>query len=192
MGKTADITQQAHAVYSLKNIIAFTGFMFRPDELGVNVEGLIKISALRPSPDKGILSLLFIVETEQQQTTKDFLNRALRHISHDALHPYLGEEMAHLEHVPKDFARKNQDWYFEEVRLHIEHPFAREKQVFLTERLMLALQRILPFTFQQLEWWPENEGHSPVTNDRTFSFAQYSKSIAKLLRKWFYTQNRTP
>jgi hypothetical protein len=183
--------QHDHIINGHKSIIAFTGFSFRPNSAGFDVEGLIKFSSLRLTLDKGILSLLFIVETEQLQSTKDFLNRSLRHISRDALHPYLGEEMVHLVHVPKDFATENQDWYFEEVRLHFEQAFNHKKQVYLVQRLMAALQRILPFTFQKLEWWPESEGDASAAEECTFFLEKDSNPIRRLLCKWFNARKKT-
>jgi hypothetical protein len=185
MGRTSGADRQNHILNDPKGIIAFAGFHFTPDQPGVDVEGLLKFSIVHPSPDNSILSLLFIVETEQLQPTKDFLNRALRHINHDALNPYVNEDMVQLDHVPKDFATENQDWYFEEVRLHFKEFLSHQSLIYLLQRLMMALQRVLPFTFQQIEWWPQNDQHSSAAEDCTLFFEKFSNSIRKLLCRWF-------
>ena len=71
-------------------------------------------------------------------------------------------------------------WYVEEVNVYFRSVSGQEKT--LVERTMLpALEKLLPFKFESVEWWPEVRDPEAARAEEI----EGDLSLRGLFRKWF-------
>ncbi|MDJ0914080.1 MAG: hypothetical protein QNI95_10940 [Desulfobacterales bacterium] len=136
-----------------EKMLAFTGFLFQADEEGAAKEGVLKISANYKPYGGGQLTLTFVVDAGVQTALKDRFERAFSALTPESLGSFLGQEMTAFAKVPLDKIVQIEGWDIEEVSVHFRRLRDYEKTL-LEQKLIPALEKILAFKFQPIEWWP--------------------------------------
>ena len=168
------------AVKSNEKMIAFVGFVIRPEKNGSNKEGVVKISSFHRPYGGGYLTLTFIVDIAQDKQHKKHLQRLCDNITEDSLRPFLGKGFEKMVKVSLDSLEEIKGWYIEEVNVHFRSIEDREK-VLIEEKLIPALEDILPCTFDPVDWWPA-ERNKGAPEDKEI---EEQVSLRALFRKWF-------
>lgn len=169
------LTLKAH-----EKMIAYIGFRFQSSAEDTGKEGIIKISGFYNPCGGGQLTLTFIVDTEGDGSLKARLNDKFSKLSSAAVRPKLGKNFERIVKVSLDSLAQMQNWYVEEVNVHFRSITEREN-VLIEEMLIPALEDVLHFSFDTVEWWPEN------LTPRSLSSEEIDKypSIKALFKKWF-------
>ncbi len=163
-----------------EKMIAFAGFDIQSEDQGQPKEGVVKISAFQRPYGGGHLTLTFIVNTDDDADLKAHLNRLFNSLTGDSLKPYLGQKMDKIVKVSLDALEKIEQWYIEEVSIHFRS-YEQRLNVLIEEMLFPALESILQFSFDPVEWWPEDK---PAASPDTVSFGE-QMSLRAFFRKWF-------
>lgn len=171
------------AVKANEKMIAYVGFAIRLEEDGKTKEGVVKISSFHRPYGGGYLTLTFIIDEGQDEELKTQLDRLSAQITEDALKPMLGKEFEKMVKVDLDILEETKGWYIEEISVYFRKIAEREK-VLVEEKLLPALECILPLKFEVVEWWPEGRAASPP--DGGDSEAQLS--LKGIFKKWFGTR----
>ena len=148
------------AVKANEKMIAYVGFVIQLEENGKSKEGVVKISSLHRPYGGGYLTLTFMVDKGQDDTLKPQLEMLGDKITEDALRPQLGREFERLVRVDLNMLEETKGWYIEEVNVYFRTIAEREK-VLVEEKLLPALECILPCKFEPVEWWPEARNTEP-------------------------------
>lgn len=171
------------AVKANEKMIAYVGFAIRLEQDGKTKEGVVKISSFHRPYGGGYLTLTFIIDEGQDEELKTQLDRLSAQITEDALKPMLGKEFEKMVKVDLDILEETKGWYIEEISVYFRKIAEREK-VLVEEKLLPALECILPLKFEVVEWWPEGRAASPP--DGGDSEAQLS--LKGIFKKWFGTR----
>ena len=173
--KKSYLTLKAH-----EKMIAYASFGFQSDAEDTVKEGVVKISGHYHPYGGGQLTLTFIVDTGGDEALKVRLNEIFNNLTDASVRTKLGENFEKIVKVSLDSLAHIQEWYVEEVNIHFRS--IKERENVLVEAMLLpALESTLHFSFDSVEWWPENLAHrSPSGED----IAEYP-SLKALLKKWF-------
>ena len=171
------------AVKANEKMIAYVGFAIRLEEAGKTKEGVVKISSFHRPYGGGYLTLTFIIDEGQDEELKTQLDRLSAQITEEALKPMLGKEFEKMVKVDLDILEETKGWYIEEISVYFRKIAEREK-VLVEEKLLPALECILPLKFEVVEWWPAGRAASPP--DGRDSEAQLS--LQGIFKKWFGTR----
>lgn len=165
---------------SNEKMVAFASFLINLKESGIKKDAVLKISSFQRAFGGGRLTLTHIVDTRDNPAIKTELNSVFEELTEAAFKPFMGAEFEKLVKVSLDSLVEVKDWYIEEINVHFRSLKDREKA--LIERAIIpALEHILPFKFDTIEWWPENlAGHAPSKED-----IEEENSLKGLIRKWF-------
>ncbi len=163
-----------------EKMIAFAGFDIQSEDQGQLKEGVIKISSFQRPYGGGYLTLTFIVNTENDPELKAHLNRLFSKLTEDSLRPYLGKKLDKIVKVSLDSLEKIEQWYIEEVSVHFRS-YEQRLDVLIEEGLFPALKSTLSFSFDPVEWWPQDK---PAVPPDAVSFSE-QMSLRALFRKWF-------
>lgn len=163
-----------------EKMIAFVGFVIHLEGDAEAKEGVVKISSFNRPYGGGYLTLTFIVDRGQKQELFDQLQRLCENLTEDSLKPLLGGEFERMVKVSLDSLEEIKGWYIEEINVYFRSIEGREK-LLVEEKLIPALEGILPCTFDPVEWWPE---------DRRAEIGSKVKieehiSLRMLFKKWF-------
>lgn len=82
--------------------------------------------------------------------------------------------------VDLDILEETKGWYVEEISVYFREIAEREK-VLVEEKLLPALECILPIKFEAVEWWPERRTASPTDSNGS----ERQLSVKGLFKKWF-------
>jgi len=168
------------AIKANEKMIAFAGFLIRLEEEGETKEGVVKISSFHRPYGGGYLTLTFIVDKGQSEELKNQLDRLCENLMEDSLRPLLGKGFERMVKVSLDSLKDVKEWYLEEINVYFHSIEEREK--FLVEqKLIPALESILPCTFDPVEWWPKGK----TTQSLDGKEIQENVSPRSLFRKWF-------
>ena len=108
------------------------------------------------------------------------VQQSLRRVRTDALRPLLGKEFERIGKVDLDSLEETRWWYTEEVNLYFRSIEGREKNL-VEEKVVPALETLLPCTFESIEWWPEGrKTEAPNGGD-----IEAQTSLKGLFKKWF-------
>ena len=168
------------ALKANEKMIAYVEFIFQMEEGGPQKEGIVKISSFQRAYGGGYLILTFIVDRGQDETLLSRLEQIYANLTADALKPLLGDDFERLVKVDLDSLEETRGWYVEEINVYFRSVSGQEKT--LVERTMLpALEKLLPFKFEAVEWWPE------VRDPEAARAAEIEGdlSLRGLFRKWF-------
>jgi len=165
-----------------EKMIAFVGYVIRLQEDGVSKEGVVKISAFHRPYGGGYLTLTFIVDIGQDTALKTQLEQLCAKLSEDTLGPLLGKGFDRLVKVDLDRLEETRDWFLEEINVYFRAVEGRET-VLIEEKLIPALEKVLPCKFDPVEWWPE--GRPAAAPDKKEIEAQ--RSLRALFKRWFGT-----
>ena len=172
--KKSYLAMKAH-----ENMIAFIGFQC-PWGSGNTREGVVKISQSARAYDRGSFTLTFIVDTAGEKTLREELESAVQHLSKADFEPFLGSSLDQVTLVSLDALAQMDDWYIEEVNIHL-HAFEERLSVLIEERLLPALDQALDFEFEPVQWWPQGQTLKPMNPKEIESH----RSPKSLFQRWF-------
>ena len=170
------------AMKSHEHMIAFIGFQC-PWGGGNIKEGVVKISQSARAYDRGNLTLTFIVDTAGEETLRNQLESAVQKLSKADFKPFLGGSLDQVTLVSLDNLAQMDDWYIEEVNIHL-HAFEERLSVLIEERLLPALDRALDFKFDKVQWWPQGQTPKPLSTEEI----ETHSSPKSLFQRWFGTE----
>ena len=163
-----------------ENMIAYVGFDIQLADTGKSKEGVVKISSLRRPYGGGYLTLTFMVDKGQDADLDSQLGNLFDGITEDSLRKQLGIEFERMVRVDLDVLEETKGWSIEEINVYFRTIAGREK-VLVEEKLLPALECMLPCKFESVEWWPEGrKSVSPSSAD-----IDESPSLKGLFKKWF-------
>ncbi len=168
------------SVKANEKMIAYVGFDFLLEEDGKRKEGVVKISSLHRPYGGGYLTLTFMVDKGPGDAPENELEMICANITEDSLRPRLGEEFERMVRVDLDGLEKTRGWYVEEINVYFRTIAEREK-VLVEEKLLPALESILPCKFEPVEWWPEGRKTVPPSGGEV----DRHLSLKGLFKKWF-------
>ena len=172
--KKSYLAMKAH-----ENMIAFIGFQC-PWGSGNFKEGVVKISQSARAYDRGSFTLTFIVDTAGEDTLRNQLESAVQKLSKADFQPFLGSSLDQITLVSLDSLAEMNDWYIEEVNIHL-HAFDERLSVLIEERLLPALDRALGFRFDTVQWWPQGKKIAPLSQQEI----KIHGSPKSLFQRWF-------
>ena len=171
------------AVKANEKMIAYVGFAIRLEKDGKTKEGVVKISSFHRPYGGGYLTLTFIIDEGQDENLKTQLDKLSDQITEDALKPMLGKEFEKIVKVDLDVFEETKGWYIEEISVYFRKIAEREK-VLVEEKLLPALECILPCKFEVVEWWPEGRTATPPEDGES----EAQGTLKGLFKKWFRSE----
>jgi len=168
------------AVKANEKMIAYVSFVFQLEKDGTSKEGVVKISSLHRPYGGGYLTLTFMVDKGPQDAAKNELEIICRNITENSLRPQLGREFERMVRVDLDMLEETKGWYVEEINIYFRTIADREK-VLVEEKLLPALECLLPCKFEPVEWWPEGRKTEPPPGAEI----EEPISLKGLFKKWF-------
>ncbi|MDJ0815732.1 MAG: hypothetical protein QNJ58_05985 [Desulfobacterales bacterium] len=167
-------------VKASENMIAYVGFLIELEESGKSKEGVVKISSFQRPYGGGYLTLTFMVDKGQDASLDSQLAKLFDGITENALRQHLGKGFERIVRVDLDILEETRGWSIEEINVYFITIAEREK-VLVEEKLLPALECMLPCKFEPVEWWPEGrKSVSPSSED-----VEESLSLKGLFKKWF-------
>ena len=163
-----------------EKMIAYVGFTVHLKEEGKSKEGVVKIASLHRPYGGGYLTLTFMVDKGPNDTLKNQLELLCDRITEDALRPRLGKDFERIVRVDLDILEETKAWCIEEINLYFRSAEEREKSL-VEEKLLPALESILPIKFDPVEWWPEGRQTEPPGDGEI----EVQLSLKGLFKKWF-------
>ena len=148
------------AVKANEKMIAYVSFVFRLEEEGRRKEGVVKISSMHRPYGGGYLTLTFMVDKQPQDPPENALEIICDNLTEDSLKQQLGGEFERMVRVDLDLLEGTRGWHVEEINIYFRTLAEREK-VLIEEKLLPALECILPCKFEPVEWWPEGRNTEP-------------------------------
>ena len=179
-----DIRKTTLSLKADERMIAFAGFLIMPEKDGRGKEGVLKISAFHRPDGTGYLTLTFIVDTKDDQATREYLARVFKKFNETSVKPFFGREMTAFVKVPLDFVTGTEEWYVEELNLYFRSLQGQERHL-IENRLVPGLATNLPFSFDPLEWWPKGRPQQKASNLLARQDSPIDVSLKALFRKWF-------
>jgi hypothetical protein len=173
--KKSYLTLKAH-----EKMIAYVSFRFQSDAEDTFKEGVVKISGHYRPYGGGQLTLTFIVDTAGDEALKVRLNEIFKDLTDASIRTKLGKSFEKIVKVSLDSLAHIQDWYVEEVNVHFRSIKEREN-VLIESMLLPALESALHFSFNSVEWWPENLAQRSLSGE---DIAEHP-SLKALFKKWF-------
>ena len=167
-------------IKSHEKMIAYVSFSMRLEDDDVDKEGVIKISKFQSPYGGGQLTLTFIINTDGDDKLKASLNNIFSHLTDESMRPNLGRNFEKVIKVSLDSLALIKDWYVEEISIHFRSLEEREN-VLVEGKLIPALQSVLPFSFDPVEWWPENMAPQSLISREI----EKQKSVKSIFKKWF-------
>jgi hypothetical protein len=173
--KKSYLTIKAH-----EKMLAFVGFNIRLGEGDSPKEGVIKISSFHRPYGGGYLTLTFIIDTADDEALKDRLAAVFKKFTDQSIRSKLGEYFERITKVSLDSLADIREWYIEEVNIYFRFWEERETVV-VGEKIIPALESVLPCSFDTLQWWPENKTPRTLTHKEI----QAPGSLKTLFKNWF-------
>jgi len=168
------------AVKANEKMIAYVGFVFQLAEDGKPKEGIVKISSLHRPYGGGYLTLTFMVDKGPQDASENELEILCDNLTEDSLKQQLGAEFERMVRVDLDMLDHTKGWYVDEINIYFRAIAEREK-VLVEEKLLPALECILPCKFEPVEWWPEGR----KTELPPEAQLDEPVTLKRLFKKWF-------
>jgi hypothetical protein len=167
-------------IKSHEKMIAYVSFLIRLGDHEVGKEGVIKISKFQRPYGGGQLTLTFIINTDGDDRLKVSLNNIFENLTDESMRSNLDRSFEKLVKVSLDSLAQIKDWYVEEITIHFKSLEEREN-VLIEGKLIPALQSVLPFSFDPVEWWPENMAPQSLISKEI----EKQKSVKSIFKKWF-------
>ena len=180
MTQEFDARKSYMAIKANEKMIAYVGFVIAFEENAKNKEGVVKISSFRRPYGGGYLTLTFIVDKGKDDALKTQLEKAFSRITENSLKPRLGKDFERMVKVDLDMLDETKGWHIEEINVYFRTIEEREK-VLVEEKLLPALECVLPCNFETVEWWPEGRRTEPPAGSEIAG----QKSVKGLFKKWF-------
>lgn len=173
--KKSYLTIKAH-----EKMIAYVSFLIRLVGNGADKEGVLKISKFHRPYGGGQLTLTFIINTDGDAKLKFRLNNIFGNLTNESMRPKLGRSFEKVVKISLDSLAQIKDWYVEEINVHFRSLEEREN-VLIEGKLIPALQSVLPFSFDPVEWWPENMAPQSLISKEI----EKQKSLKSIFKRWF-------
>ncbi len=173
--KKSYLTIKAH-----ERMIAYASFLLRLEDFDAGKEGVIKISKFQRPYGGGQLTLTFIINTDGDDILKASLDHIFKNLTAESLRPNLGKNFEKLNKVSLDSLTQIKDWYVEEINVHFKSLEEREN-VLVEGMLIPALESVLPFSFDPVEWWPEDLAPQSLIGKEI----EKHNSLKSLFKRWF-------
>ena len=168
------------AVKASEQMIAYVAFDIQFEDSGPSKQGIVKISSLHRPYGGGYLTLTFMIDKGQDTSLDSQLGKLFDNITEKSLRMQLGKEFERLVRVDLDILEDTKGWSIEEINVYFRNIAEREK-VLVEEKLLPALECMLPCKFESVEWWPKGrKSESPSPGD-----IEESHSLKGLFKKWF-------
>jgi hypothetical protein len=184
--KTAAGSLKSELLKTDEKMIAFTGFSIDHANQPAK-EGLLKISSYSRPDWSGYLTLTFIMETDGDSRILDDLSGYFSRINENTLRPHFKEEKEEFETIfrcPMDTQSKSPEWYFEEINIYFKALKGRERRI-IEQHLIPAMEKMLPFHFDPVEWWDQQPRKPEATQSSTSNNKIEAGSLKSALMKWF-------
>ena len=182
MTQEFDAKKSYLAVKASEKMVAFVGFIIPLEESGKTKEGVVKISSFHRPYGGGHLTLTFIVDRGPDEGPIDKHQRLCENLTEDTLRPLLEKGFDRMVKVDLDSLERSKGWYIEEINVYFRTLQGREK-VLIEEQLFPAIEKLLPCTFDPVEWWPEGRNTQTPEQEEIEGHI----SLRGLFRKWFGT-----
>ena len=183
MDTVYDISKITHSLKTDEKVIAFTGFSIDHDNQPDN-EGVLKISSFSRRDGSGYLTLTFIMDTEADSRIQDDLARHFSSINENTLRSHFKDAFETVFQCPMDALSKSKAWYFEEINIYFKTLKGRERRI-IDQHLIPALEKMLPFHFDPLEWWDQPPRKSEAIASSACKNPIAAGSLKSALMKWF-------
>jgi hypothetical protein len=183
MDTVYDFSKINRSLKTGENVIAFTGFSFDHENQPCK-EGVLKISSYSRPDWSGYLTLTFIMDTEADTRIQDNLTRLFSNINENTLRPHFKEEFETIFQCPMDTASKSPAWHFEEINVYFKVLKGKERQI-IEQHLIPALEKMLPFHFDPVEWWDQQSRKSGAVASSAGKNSIETGSLKSALMKWF-------
>ncbi|UCE51575.1 MAG: hypothetical protein JSV31_20255 [Desulfobacterales bacterium] len=180
MTKEFDPKRSYLSIKAHEKMTAFVSFLLQRENHDISKDGVIKISTFHRPYGGGHLTLTFIIDTEGDESLKYKLNEIFKTLTDESIRPKLGKSFEKIVKVSLDSLAHIRDWYVEEVNIYFRSLEEREN-VLIEKKLIPALESILPFSFDAVDWWPENLAPRSLIGHE---IAKHS-SLKSLFKKWF-------
>ncbi len=164
-----------------EKMIAYAGFEVKADESSDRREGVVKISSFHRPYGGGYLTLTFMLDQGEKKADTPSRQRFCEDLTEESLRPLLGKDFERLVKVALDSPEHVKGWQVEEINVYFRSIEEREKVV-IEEKLIPALETVLPCKFGPVEWWPVSR-KSPTAGKEKVRADEIS--LRALLRKWF-------
>ena len=184
MIKPFDEKKSYLSIKAHEGMIAFVGFLLEVVEGESKKEGILKISSSEKAYGGGYLTLTFIVDTEKLPAVKAHLDRHFASLTASALEPFVGKTLERINKVQLDEVLHVQDWYVEEINVHLTALKGEEKSI-VEKSLIPAFEKILPCSFQPVEWWPMESRETVESSEPGLIDALTPESIKSIYQRWF-------
>jgi hypothetical protein len=183
METTYDLSRITRSLKTDEKVIAFTGFSI-DYENQPGKEGVLKISAYSRPDWSGYLTLTFIMETEGDSRLQEDLTRHFSTINENTLRPHFKEDFEAIFRCPVDALSKSPGWYFEEINIYFKALKGRERRI-VEQHLIPALEKMLPFHFEPMEWWAQQPRKPEAVQPSTGKNKIEAGSLKSTLMNWF-------
>jgi hypothetical protein len=177
-----DLSKITRLLKTDEKVIAFTGFSIDRDNQP-GKEGVLKISSYSRPDWSGYLTLTFIMDTEADSRIQDELARHFSSINESTLRPYFQEAFETVFQCPMDALSKSPVWYFEEINIYFKMLKGKERQI-IEQHLIPALEKMLPFHFDPVEWWDQQTQVSKTVQSAADNPQPKSGSLKTALLSW--------
>ena len=167
-----------------EGMIAFVGYLMEIEEGEAKKEGILKISSFHKAYGGGSLTLTFIIDTQDLPAVKESLDRHFANLTETTLKPFVGKTLERINKVKLDEVLHVQDWYVEEINVHLTALKGEEKTI-VEKSLIPAFEKILPCSFQPVEWWPMESRVSEEPSEQGWIETLTPESIKGIFQKWF-------
>lgn len=183
MDNIYDLSKITRSLKTDEKVIAFTGFSIDQGNQ-FNKEGVLKISSYSRPDWSGYLTLTFIMDTEADPLIQDDLTRHFSSINENTLRPNFKESFETIFRCPMDALSESPAWYFEEINIYFKALKGRERRI-IEQHLIPALEKMLPFHFDPVEWWDQQSRKSEAVKSPTSKNTIEAGSLKSALMKWF-------
>ena len=151
MSGSYDLTKGVFSAKAKEGMIAFAGFQVLGEEGARDFEGVLKVAAFSRSDGNGYLTLTFILDLDGNGARRPLLRARFHRLDQDTLMHRLGPDFLMLLDMPLDPFTESPDFYIEELNLYFHRLAGRERSL-LEDWVMPALDHLLDFRFESLEW----------------------------------------
>lgn len=181
MTEAFDPRKSYRAVKAHEGMLAFVSFNVMLSG-ALSKEGLLKIAA-SARPFRGDrLTLTFIIDLAGQKEVKPHMIACFERLRKESLAPHLASELEQVGKVPLDLLEKIKGWYIEEVNIDLR-TYTDQKKTLIEQILLPALEEVLGFDFQPVEWWPMERARSGALPDWAEQQSRDGK-FKRLLKGW--------
>ena len=167
-----------------EGMIAFVSFLIKVEGDRDPKEGILKIASSKKPYGGGYLTLTFMVDTADDPSFKDRLERHFERLKESALYEHIGGNLEGINKVSLDTVAKIEDLHIEEINVHLRTCRGGEKTE-VEQSLLPAIEKVLPCKFQPVEWWPLDKVKRAASSEGDWVDQVSSGSIKALFRKWF-------